>query len=101
MGAWHSRGAEPGTSVSPGSPIYGNGLPRVLSPLPQTQGCEPRPGPVTPGGEGVHQEEARAVALGGVSGLFWEPSIWKPSSQGRGGEVGGVAAEGREGGGHT
>lgn len=24
------------------------------------------------------------MALGGASGLLWEPSIWKPSSQGRG-----------------
>lgn len=30
------------------------------------------------------QKEARAVALGGAGGLFWEPSIWKPSGQGRG-----------------
>lgn len=24
------------------------------------------------------------MALGGAGGLFWEPSIWKPSGQGRG-----------------
>lgn len=81
-------------SLSPGSSINGTRLPRILSLVPQTQGCEPcwlRPGPGHP--RRAPQEEARVVALGGAGGLFWEPSIWKPSGRG-----GGVTGEGLEGG---
>ncbi|XP_077841654.1 transcription factor AP-4 isoform X1 [Macaca mulatta] len=69
-------------------------LPRTLFLFSQIQGREPpwtSPGTGHPGR--APQEEARAAASGGAGRLCWEPSIWKPSGQGRG-ELQGRSREG-------